>query len=170
MLRNKPQYIVIDVDGTMTDAGIYYDEHGNELKKFCTRDAAAFFVAEKLGVNIIVLTGRECKATERRMKEMKVSYLFQNVKDKLSFIKSFMEENHIAPQNIGYIGDDLNDYAPMLLAGYKACPANSCKEIKSICDYISEVKGGEGAVRDIFENWLVAEEWTEAIKDVYSGI
>jgi 3-deoxy-D-manno-octulosonate 8-phosphate phosphatase (KDO 8-P phosphatase) len=167
MLRNKLKYVVIDVDGTMTNAGIYYDELGNELKKFCTRDAAAFFVAKKLGINIIVLTGRECNATERRMKEMDVTHLFQNVKDKSSFLREFMIEHQLKKEDIGYIGDDLNDLAPMQLAGYKACPADSCKEIKALCDYISEVRGGSGAVRDIFENSLCIEQWRDVVNDLY---
>ena len=74
--------LVIDVDGTMTDAGIYYDETGNELKKFCTKDAAGFFAARIVGIKTMVLTGRECAATTRRMKELKVDYLCQNVKEK----------------------------------------------------------------------------------------
>ena len=61
----KIQLLVIDVDGTMTDAGIYYDQNGNELKKFCTKDAAGFFAAKKSGIEIMVLTGRECAATQR---------------------------------------------------------------------------------------------------------
>ena len=61
----KLKYFVIDVDGTMTDAGIYYDDHGNELKKFCTKDAAGFFTAHQVGMKIMVLTGRECPAVTR---------------------------------------------------------------------------------------------------------
>ena len=79
--------IVIDVDGTMTDAGVYYDERGNELKKFCTKDAAGFFAAHSVGIKIMVLTGRECAATTRRMTEMKVEYLYQNVKNKAEFLR-----------------------------------------------------------------------------------
>ena len=85
----KQKYLVIDVDGTMTDGGLYY-ENGNETKKFCTKDAAGFFAAHQVGVKIIVLTGRECKATSRRMNEMKVEYLYQKVKDKVSFLKKSM--------------------------------------------------------------------------------
>ena len=69
------KYLIIDVDGTMTDAGIYYDDHGNELKKFCTRDAAGFFAAKQAGIKIMVLTGRECQAVTRRMTELKVDFL-----------------------------------------------------------------------------------------------
>lgn len=164
----KIKYVVIDVDGTMTDAGVYYDEYGNELKKFCTRDAAAFFVANKLDIKIIVLTGRECKATERRMLELNVPYVFQNVKDKYAFLKEFMEKHQIQKENLGYIGDDLNDLSPMSLAGFKACPADSCKEIISACDFVSAVKGGSGAVRDIFENLLCKEKWSQIVQEVYN--
>lgn len=164
------KYVVIDVDGTMTDSGIYYDENGNELKKFSTFDAAAFFVAHKLGIEIIVITGRKCMATERRMNELGVSLLFQNVKDKVTFLKEFMEKTKISSEELGYIGDDLNDYAPMKLASFKACPANSCKEIKLIADYVSPVNGGYGAVRDIFENCIAKTQWPDVIKQVYAGI
>ena len=118
-------YLVIDVDGTLTDAGIYYDEHGNELKKFCTKDAAGFFAAKAIGIKTVVLTGRECVATARRMSDLKVDHVFQNVKDKQSFLLSFMEDNQLSKEQLGYIGDDLNDLLPMQLAGVKACPADS---------------------------------------------
>ncbi len=162
------KYLVIDVDGTMTDAGIYYDEHGNELKKFCTKDAAGFFAARAVGIKIMVLTGRECAATTRRMQEMKVDYLVQQCKDKAAYLKQFMEEGHIAKDEIGYLGDDLNDLLPMQLCGFVGCPEDACEEIKEQADYVSGVKGGHGAVRDIAA-WLLKErgQWEEAVKDVY---
>ena len=162
------KYIVIDVDGTMTDAGIYYDEHGNELKKFCTKDAAGFFAAHKAGIKIMVLTGRECEATRRRMTEMKVDFLCQDVKDKKSFLQKFMSEYNIDKDEVGYIGDDLNDYEPMLLAGYVGCPLDSCPEIIEIADYVSKVRGGYGAVRDIIEHILRENGiWSKLIEEVY---
>lgn len=167
-MKRKIKFIVVDVDGTMTDAGIYYDENGNELKKFCTKDAAGFFAAKKVGIKIIVLTGRECTATLKRMKEMKVDYLYQNVKDKVEFLKKFMQEHNIAKEEIGYIGDDLNDFQPMRLVGFVGCPADSCREILEIADYVSKINGGHGAVRDIIEHLLrESEEWNKAISEVY---
>lgn len=163
------EYIVIDVDGTLTDSGIYYDECGNELKKFSTRDAAGFFAAKVLGVKIIILTGRECAATTRRMQELKVDYLVQNVKDKLSYLQHFMKEHHIHKEQMAYIGDDLNDLLPMQLVGFVACPADSCKEVIEIADYVSPYNGGAGAVRDVIENILIeSNEWELAIKEVYA--
>lgn len=159
---------VIDVDGTMTDGGLYYDENGNETKKFCTKDAAGFFAAHQLGMKIMVLTGRECEATTRRMTEMKVEYLNQNVKNKVQFLKEFMEENKLSKNMVAYIGDDLNDLPPMKICGFVGCPADSCQEVKGIANYISSVKGGYGVVRDIIEHVLRENKlWDDAISEVY---
>lgn len=162
------KYFVIDVDGTMTDAGIYYDDNGNETKKFCTKDAAGYFAAHQVGIKIMVLTGRECPAVTKRMTEMKAEYIIQDVKDKKSFLEQFMKENGILKDEVGYIGDDLNDYPPMQLAGFIGCPADACEEIKAIADYVSDVKGGYGAVRDIISYVLKQRgQWEQAIAEVY---
>lgn len=162
------KYLVLDVDGTMTDGGVYYDESGNELKRFCTKDAAGLFAAQRVGIKIVVLTGRECVATTRRMTELKVDYLFQNVKNKRKFLQEFIVENHIIKEELGYIGDDLNDIPPMKLTGYIGCPADACKEVKDIADYVSAIKGGSGAIRGVIEHYLREMElWDKAVNDVY---
>lgn len=164
------KYVVVDVDGTLTDAGVFYDEKGNELKKFCTRDAAAFFACKELGIKVVVVTGRTCIATERRMRELKVDFLFQEVKNKTDFLKIFMREHEICSDDVMYIGDDLNDYFAMQLVGFVGCPADSCKEIKEMANYISSKKGGQGAVRDIIEYVLEKEGvWEQVIRKIYSG-
>ncbi len=162
------KYLIIDVDGTLTDASIYYDENGNELKKFSTKDAAGFFAAHHVGIKIMILTGRECAATTRRMKEMQVEYLVQDCKDKITYMQNFMKENDISKNELGYLGDDLNDLPGMSLCGFVGCPADACAEVKKIADYISGVCGGYGAVRDIVSYLLSGRgEWEEAISGVY---
>lgn len=166
----KLKYLIIDVDGTMTDAGIYYDEHGNELKKFCTKDAAGYMAAHKVGMKLMVLTGRECAATTRRMQEMKFDYIVQKIQDKASYLKKFMEQNQLSGNELGYLGDDLNDLAPMKLCAFVGCPADACEEVKARADYVSEIKGGYGAVRDIISAVLkVRGEWEWAVADVYGA-
>lgn len=168
ILLKKIKLLVIDVDGTMTDAGIYYDEKGNELKKFCTKDAAGFFAAHHVGIEIMVLTGRECYATTRRMTEMKVEYLVQNCKDKVTFLKEFMRENQIEKEEVGYLGDDLNDLNGMKLCGFVGCPKDACDEVKKVADYISSISGGYGAVRDIISYLLIQRnEWDNAVREIY---
>lgn len=162
------KYLVIDVDGTMTDAGIYYDENGNELKKFCTKDAAGFFAARHAGIKIMVLTGRECAATTRRMQEMKVDYLVQNCKNKVEYLTQFMADEQITKEEMGYLGDDLNDLPAMRLCGFVGCPEDACIEVKNRADYISSVKGGHGAVRDIIEYMLRDRGvWEKATAKIY---
>ena len=169
MTINRIKYWIIDVDGTMTDGGIYHDSNGNEVKKFNTRDAAGIFVCKKLGIKTVVITGRTSKATEKRMSEIKIDYLFQGIKDKLFFLEKFIDEHHIEKNQIGYIGDDLNDFQAMKLAGYVACPCDACFEIRQVADYISPIKGGEGVIRDVIEHSLRNHEglWEKAISDVY---
>lgn len=164
----KIKYLVIDVDGTMTDAGIFYDEHGNELKKFCTKDAAGFFAARRAGIKILVLTGRECAATARRMDEMKVDFLVQNCKDKVPYLEQFLRKQGVSWDELGYLGDDLNDLPGMSRCGFAGCPADACAEVKACADYVSTIKGGYGAVRDMVEHLLRARgEWEKVTAEIY---
>ena len=160
--------LVIDVDGTMTDGSIYYDAEGNELKKFNTRDAAGFFAARCAGIMTMVLTGRKSFAVEKRMKELKVDYLYQGIADKKTFLRNFMDQNQIPSECVGYIGDDLNDLAPMKLTGFISCPGDACEEIRQIADYVAEAYGGHGAVRECITYLLKNRgEWENAIEQAY---
>ena len=173
MNNNKVErikYLIIDVDGTLTDSGIYYDENGNELKRFSTRDAAGFFAAKEKGIKTIILTGRECAATIRRMEELKVDVLIQNCKDKVQYINEFMRDNGIHSEELGYIGDDINDYNSMKLCGFVGCPIDACDEVKTIADYVSPYRGGYGAVRDVI-SYILKErgEWIDAVNSVFEA-
>lgn len=160
--------LICDVDGTLTDGSIIYDDKGNEIKKFCTRDGAGFFAANEVGIQTMILTGRECKATQRRMEDLKVDYVYQGVMDKVSFLKSFCKRHNLKKEDLGYIGDDLNDISAMKLCGFIGCPADSCEEVKLIANYISDIKGGSGAVRAIIEYYLKEEDlWNSTISKVY---
>ena len=99
---------------------------------------------------------------------MKVEYLVQNCKDKVTYIQDFMVKNHIHKEEMGYLGDDLNDLPGMSLCSFVGCPADACEEVKERADYVSEIKGGYGAVRDII-SYLLKErgEWKEAISKAY---
>lgn len=167
-IRKKIKIWVIDVDGTLTDGSIYYDEEEKEIKKFSVKDGIIFAITHLCNMKIIILTGRECKATERRMQDLKPDYLYQGIKDKYQFLVHFMDENHITKEELAYIGDDLNDLAAMQLAGFVGCPADSCKEVIALADYVSPVKGGYGAVRDIIEYILEKSgEWESVISEIY---
>ena len=141
---------------------------GYEVKKFCTKDGAGFFAAHQVGIKLMVLTGRECQATTRRMQEMKFDYIVQNIKDKATYLAGFMTINGITGEEVGYIGDDLNDLPPMKLCGFVGCPADACDEVKACADYVSQAKGGSGAVRDVICALLRERgQWEDAVSAVY---
>lgn len=145
----KIKYLILDVDGTLTDSGIYYDNDGHEFKKFTTRDYVGVLAAHYLGIKVIIVTGRNSALTQRRADEMHIDYVFQGIRRKSDCIEAFMQEHKITYDNIGYIGDDLNDLASMKPVGFKACPKDACVEIKGICDYVSTIEGGHGVVQDV---------------------
>lgn len=116
----------------------------------------------------MVLTGRECAATTRRMTEMKVDYLVQNCKDKITYLAQFMKEHQVTGEEMGYLGDDLNDLPSMKLCGFAGCPEDACAEVRERADYVSHVKGGYGAVRDIIEHLLRERgEWEKTTAEIY---
>lgn len=162
------KYIILDVDGTLTDGGVYYDEHDNELKKFCTKDGTGIICARTAGIIIIVLTGRKCAATTRRLTELGVTQLHQNIKNKFEWMKNWMRDNDVRKSDVGYIGDDINDLGSMKLCGFVGCPSDAAVEVKEIANYVSSIRGGTGAVRDVIE-WYLRKEgiWKEIVNNTY---
>ncbi len=161
--------LVVDVDGTLTDGGIYYDDSGNEFKKFSTRDGGGFLAARQAGLKLMSLTGRESFAVSRRLKEFTFDVIEQNVADKTKRLDALMQEHGLISENIAYIGDDLNDLAAMRLCGFVGCPADACPEVRAEAHYIAPRKGGEGAVRDVVEFLLRARgQWDEVVRAVYN--
>ncbi len=164
------EYLILDVDGTFTDGGVYYDDHNNEIKKFCTKDGTGIVVARAAGIRLIVLTGRECEATKRRMTELHIDFIVQGVSNKVEWIQKWFTENQIKQDVVGYIGDDVNDLGPMKLCGWIGCPADAATEVKAIANYVSPIAGGHGAVRDCIEKILRdAGKWDQLVEFSYGG-
>lgn len=141
-----------DVDGTMTDACMYYAENGIELKKFNFRDGMGFKLLRDAGIKTAIITSENTPIVQKRADKLKVDYLSMGEWKKLDFIKKICEELNITLDDVAYIGDDINDYELLSAVKYKACPNNAVKKIKSINGIkILEHKGGDGAVREFIE-------------------
>ena len=165
---NKIKLIVLDVDGTLTDGGVYYDSQGNEMKRFDVKDGLGILVARKAGLEFAIITGRASPMVERRAKELGVKYLLQGVQKKYPALTELTRECGLALDEIGYIGDDLNDLQCMEAVGFRACPADAAKAVKDICNYVASVPGGHGAVRDSLEYLLTnCERWDVAANACY---
>ena len=135
------RYLILDVDGTMTDGGVYLDSRGEEMKRFSIKDGAGILLARQAGIESVILTGRESRCVQRRAGELSISLVFQGVKDKRAFLLDFLETNDILPQEAAYMGDDLNDLEAMQCVG----------QVKAYCPIVLSAKGGEGAVREFVE-------------------
>jgi len=143
-----------DVDGTLTDAGMYYGENGEEFKKFNTHDGKGFELLRKVGVKTGIITSENTKIVENRAKKMKVDYLYQGLehKGKLNIAKEICQKENISLDEVAYIGDDINCKELLQNVGLAACPANSLKTIKNIPNIIKLSRsGGDGAVREFVE-------------------
>ena len=143
-----------DVDGTLTDAGMYYTENGDELKKFNTRDGMGLQLLQKKGVKVGIVTSENTKMVERRAAKLKVDFLSQGKRDggKLAAVQEICDQMGITLQNVAYIGDDVNCKDLLMSVGFAACPADAMDEIKAIPHIqILTKKGGEGCVREWIE-------------------
>jgi len=155
--------VIFDVDGTLTDGGIIYSDDGKEIKKFSAYDGLVMRVLPQIGINTILLTGRKSEVVYKRGEDLGVTHVIQGVRNKEEKLREMSSDINL--KETAYIGDDLNDYAAMLLCGFRACPANAAEEIKGICAYISSYNGGNGAVRDILEYILKKQrQWDEILK------
>ena len=141
--------VILDVDGTLTDGGVYIDSNGVETKKFNIKDGAGIVLAEQVGVEFMILTGRKSYCVEHRANELKIKYVFQGVVDKLSYLQQFLTQQGFSPADVAYIGDDVNDLECMRIVGFTACPADAVEEVRQQCDFVSRYNGGQGAVREV---------------------
>lgn len=153
-IQKKIKLFLSDVDGTLTDAGMYYGEKGEELKKFNTHDGKGFELLRKSGIKTGIITSENTIIVTNRAKKLKVDYLCQGLehKAKLDIAIDICKELNISLDEVAYIGDDINCKDLLENVGLKACPASAVDEIKKIPGIIQLKKsGGEGAVREFIE-------------------
>ncbi|MEL7161315.1 MAG: acylneuraminate cytidylyltransferase [Bacteroidota bacterium] len=146
-----------DVDGVLTDAGMYYSEKGDELKKFNTHDGKALELMRKAGLITAIITSEETDLVARRAKKLRVDYLFQGKAHggKLAAIQQICRDKGLQLNQVAYIGDDINCKEALQAVGLAACPHDALPEIKSIPGILRlNAKGGEGVVRELYETVL----------------
>lgn len=159
--------ILLDVDGTLTDGGIYRGNNGEELKKFNVKDGYAIVQAQKMGIDFGIITGRNSELVKIRAEELKIKYIYQGISEKIIILKEIMEKTSLKKEEIAYMGDDLNDLNIMKEVGLKGAPEDAVKEITEAADFISSKKGGCGAVREFIEFIIKKEnKWGKFLENV----
>lgn len=140
-----------DCDGCLTDGGMYYSEHGDELKKFNTRDGMGFALLREKGIITGIVTSESVELNRRRAEKLKIDILESGCKDKVAAVKRICQEREISLLNVAYVGDDINDMELIKLVGYGCCPADAMPQVRDNADFITKAKGGEGVIREIVE-------------------
>ena len=162
-----PKLIITDIDGVWTDGGMYYDQTGNEWKKFNTADSAGILFAKKLNIITAVITGEDTEMVARRCKKLNIPHVFQGISDKLQVATELCNKLQISLSEVAYIGDDIGDIKLLEAVGYAAAPDNAPDYIKSKVDYVTSKKGGEGAFREFVEHLIAQETSMEAFIDTH---
>ncbi len=165
-----PKLVLTDIDGVWTDGGMYYDQTGNEWKKFNTSDSAGVMFLKTLGIPVGIITGEDTDIVRRRAQKLNIDLLFMGVKDKLSVATQLCQELKIELKEVAYIGDDINDIELLSAVGFSAAPANAPDYIKTLVDLKLTVAGGQGAFRAFVEHIIDQHIPMESfIKKHFSG-
>lgn len=146
--------VVTDIDGVWTDGGMYYDETGNEWKKFHTYDSAGVLLLRELGVPVAIVTGENTAIVSRRAKKLGIAHVFQGARDKLAVVRELCTTLGVTLAQVGYVGDDLNDVPAMREVGLSAAPSSAPEYVRSEADWVLASRGGEGAFREFVERLL----------------
>ena len=154
-MLGKIKYLVMDVDGTLTDGKIYMGQNGEVMKAFNIKDGAGIHdILLSSGIVPVIITGRTSDIVLNRCKELGIKEVYQGVSDKIGKLKDIT----VDLKTVAYIGDDINDLSCMKpireAGGLVGCPADAVDDVKDVADYVALHNGGEGAVRDFIE-WLV---------------
>ena len=152
--HNAIKLLLTDVDGVLTDSGMYYSEAGDELKKFNTHDGMGLQIIRQKGVKTGIITSEDTRLVERRFQKLKLDYLYQGKREggKLTAVKEICEKEGISLRQVAYIGDDVNCLELLSNVGLAACPSDALDTIKNIPGIIQmKKKGGEGCVREFVE-------------------
>jgi len=159
--------VLLDVDGTLTDGGIYRGNNGEELKRFNVKDGYAIVNAQELGIEFGIITGRKSELVEIRAKELKIKYLYQGISEKTVILEEIMKKNGLSKEEIAYMGDDLNDLLIMKQVGLSGTPKDAVDEVIQVADFVSKKNGGSGAVREFIEHILKKDgKWEIFLKNI----
>ncbi|HBC02950.1 MAG TPA: acylneuraminate cytidylyltransferase [Aequorivita sp.] len=150
-INKLPKLVLTDIDGVWTDGGMYYDQTGNELKKFHTYDSAGILFCRLNNIPVGIITGETTKIVERRSQKLKVDFLYQGEKNKLETVLKLCKQLDISMEDVAYLGDDLNDIELLKNVGFSGAPISAPNYIKDLVHIVLQKKGGEGVFREFVE-------------------
>jgi 3-deoxy-D-manno-octulosonate 8-phosphate phosphatase (KDO 8-P phosphatase) len=153
-LFSRIRVFVFDIDGVLTDGSLQVTEDGDELRTMNIKDGYAIVQAIRHQHDVVIISGSGSEGVRRRLERLGVRYIYMGVQDKLNVLTEWTLANHVKPENVLYMGDDMPDIQAMRSVGLSACPADAVQEILETAQYISPFNGGKGCVRDVIEKVL----------------
>ena len=164
-LCRRIELILSDVDGVLTDGGIWYDNQGVELKAFHIRDGLGIKLWQRAGFKFGLLTARTSHIVKLRAQELGIDLVRQGFENKLPAAQDILRDLNLAPEQVCYIGDDLTDLPVIRHVGLGVAVADAVSEVRSAAAYITKLPGGRGAVRELIELVLKGKSrWEDAIQ------
>ena len=154
--------LVLDVDGVLTDGGLWFDPNGLLQKRFDVRDGLGIRLLQQAGLQLAFLSGGKGGATEVRARQLGIDHCLVGIKDKPAALQALQQQLGVTPSSTAFIGDDLNDLAVRHLVRLLITPADACPAVRRQADGVLHRRGGHGAVRELAEHILKARGlWTE---------
>ena len=153
----KIKLVITDVDGVLTDGGMYYTAKGDIMKKFHVRDGMGVTLLKKSNVPTVIVTKEQTPMVRQWSKRMKIEKLFDGIKEKEKILEKICSQFNVRQDEIAYIGDDINDVGLLKIVGFSAVPSDAMPIAKNNSNYVCKKKGGEGALREIAEIILLAK-------------
>ena len=158
----RTEAFIFDVDGVMTDGGIIPTLDGDFIRRYNAKDGYALGYAVKMGYKVCIITGGRGKTLENRLRMLGINRYYTDCMDKITAMREYFADEGIDPAHAIYMGDDIPDLECMREVGIPVCPADAAAEGIEASRYVSELRGGEGAVRDIVEQVLRARgDWAK---------
>ena len=151
------ELVVFDVDGVLTDGGLWYGPQGEAIKRFDVKDGHAMVLARLVGLPVALLTARTSPIVEARAAELKLAKVFQGRRLKGPAFEELCAEMKVAPAHAAYMGDDVNDLPLLRKVGLSACPADARPEVREAVHFVARASGGRGAVREVCDLILKAK-------------
>jgi 3-deoxy-D-manno-octulosonate 8-phosphate phosphatase (KDO 8-P phosphatase) len=143
--------IALDVDGVLTDGGVWWGPDGEEWKRFCFADIMGVSLARKAGLTVTLISGEDSPLVDRFAKKMLLEDVTKGCKDKAAALRAFAGRNGFALGDVCFMGDDVNDLCAMEIAGLSAAPANARPKVREAAKIVTEAPGGNGAVRELVD-------------------
>ncbi len=166
-MARQVKLLIVDVDGVLTDGGLFFDNRGEEYKRFNSLDGHGIRMALDGGIEIAVITGRQSHIVEHRMRDLGVSHVYQGSRDKLPAFERLLRDCGLKAEQAAYIGDDLPDLPIMRRVGFAIAVQNAHGFVKQHCDWVTSARGGEGAVREVTDFILHAQGLLDAQQQGY---